>query len=320
MDDTTLTTLNYNIIADKLDSLMLQNHQNFNELSKAIIATNNDNKLFGFFSFDTIITVFITLGIFIFGEYLRSRSIRRKSIEQQRQLRKSIKLTLEKLIPYIHSIETSFIDYFKDTSVDTGLYTLPLITYKYDFKIIVNSDIRELHNAFAEKNIIQNICSQTDSILAIILISESYHDKMLNSINQIGEELIILQSQYLELVNDYLDEMRLKYANSLLQIEPYQIISGLMFSYYFDYLETRKISIFKTVLLNPMTSYIIDKKLFRDNEKANRLTYTAKEFSNQYFEMDLRITAYKNQFINYSDEIKELKNLIIDNMGKINWE
>ena len=115
------------LIATKLDSLIIQNHQNINELSKAIVATNNDGKLLGFFSYDTIITVFITLGIFIFGEYLRNRSLRRKTIEQQGQLRKSIKLNLDKLIPYIDKIETSFITSFKDTTVDTGLYTIPIL-------------------------------------------------------------------------------------------------------------------------------------------------------------------------------------------------
>jgi len=307
------------LIATKLDSLIIQNHQNINELSKAIVATNNDGKLLGFFSYDTIITVFITLGIFIFGEYLRNRSLRRKTIEQQGQLRKSIKLNLDKLIPYIDKIETSFITSFKDTTVDTGLYTIPILIFKYEFKILLNIDIRELHNSFIEKNEIQNICSQIDSILYIIITSESYHEKIVDSSLKIIEGINSNYDEFLNLVNEYLEALRLEYGNQLMRVPEYQFINGLLMSYYIDYLEPRQISIFKTKLLEPVVNYIIDNKLFRKSEKANKITNTAKKFSNLYFELDLKVDAYKNQFATFSNEIKEQKNKVIDNMNKINW-
>jgi hypothetical protein len=307
------------ILATKLDSLILQNHRNFKELSNAIISNSND-KLFGFFSYDTIITVIITLGIFILSEYIRNSSIRKRTIKQQEQLRKSFKLNLNKLIPYIDTLEKAFITTFKNTTVDTGLYTIPILTYKYEFKSLLNIDIRELHNSFIEKNEIQDICSQIDSILYIIITSESYHEKIVDSSTKIFEEININYDEFLNLINEYLDEFRLKHGNELIEVKDFQIINELLFSYYSDYVSSRQISIFRTKLLEPVVNYILQNNLFRESDKANKIIKSAKNFINLYFDLELKMAAYRNQFVTFSNEIKELKNKIIENMGKINWE
>ena len=185
--------------------------------------------------------------------------------------------------------------------------------------MLLNIDIRELHNSFIEKNEIQNICSQIDSILYIIITSESYHEKIVDSSIKIIEEININYYDFLILVNEYLDELRLKYGNQLIRVPEFHFINGLLISYYTDYGGPRQISIFKTKLLEPVVNFIISKKLFRESEKANKITNTAKKFSNLYFELDLKIVAYQNQFVTFSNEIKEQKNKIIDNIGKINW-
>jgi len=318
--DATLITSNYSLVAEKLDTLLpIHNHERLEELTKAIISSGKDNIFWGHFSYDALFATVTTILVIILTELIRELFKLCQKKKREKELRKFIKIHLDKLMPYIENIGKTFEEISNKTTVDTGLYILPPQISKYDFKILMEPNKRELYDSFKEKNRIVNILSQIDSILGVITMSETYHEKLVLSTGNLHNELVKELDNFLNLVASFLEEIRKNAPDIYQQMDEYIFLNEKLIYYYKEIVGTRKIALFHSEVLRPVLKYIVDERLFRLTESANQITKVAKKFSNLYFVLSTEINDYNTQFSSYVANIAQQRQKIEENIASIDW-
>ena len=308
------------LISNKIDTLIIHNNENFKELSNAILASNKGTRFIEFISNDTLFTLLITSAVIFLVEISKSLIQNYTIKRQEKQLRKFIKVHLDKILPYIEIIEYKYQELSSQAKVETGIYVLPAKVFMFDFKIVLNSDLRELYKSFKEKNKIINIVSQLDSISEYINHSEIYHNRAFTRTEKLQNSINIKYDEFLNSASIFLEEFRKEYPNRYQQMDDFKFLNEklLIHSKYIA-AGTRNISIFYKEILRPILVYIVDNKLASESQNANKILSIARDFSNIYFEFDNEINAYKQQFYLFSITIKDIRESILKNIDELNW-
>ena len=308
------------IIATKLDSLIFQNHQNFNELSKAIIASNNDNRFIEFVSNDALFTLVITLFVFFIGGLAKWIW---KLIELSNKNKKTqtfIKYYLDKVVPNVEQIETIYKNVSEATCINVGIDIISPKVYTYDWHTILKIDAIEIYFSFKEKEAINKIVRQLNFIDEIISNCEIYHNLLLHKTNKTTEKLQIKYTDFKDSVFAYTEYIRMEKPNNFNSDNVYVFLNEHMIKHINDVKENyRNTTKFYNETLRPILLYLVDSNLFRVNQYANNITNEANRFSDLYFELSKELEDFSKQYADYSKHISTARISIINNMAIINW-
>lgn len=310
----------FSLIANKIDTLISHNNENLKEISNAIIASNKGSRFIEFISNDTLFTLIITTLVIFLVEFSKSFFKWMVNRKKKKELRSFIKIHIDEILPYIEKIENKYLELSNEATIDTGLYILPAKVFMFDFRIVLNSDLRELYNSFKEKNKIINVVSSLDSISEFIIQSEIYHDKLVLKTEKLQNIIKTKYDEFLKSVSVFIEEIRKNNPHKYQQIEEFKFLNDKLIYHYKNISNTRKSTVFYKETLRPILEYIVDNKLFRVSQNADKISTIAREFSNVYSDLDNEINSYKNQFFLFSATIGDIRKLIQKNIDEMNWK
>lgn len=308
------------LIATKIDSLILQNHQNINELSKAIIANNNDSRLIEFVSNDTLFTIIITLIIFFLGEFVKWLFKRNEQLKKNKETRRFIKYYLDIIIPYTEQIEIGYKKVSETTNINTGIDILSPKVLKNDWRKILKIDVREIYNSFKEKEAINKIIRQLDVIDENVTMCEIYHNLLLQKTDIMTEKLQIKYKDFKNSVFSYTEYIRKEKPNDYKNDGIYIFLNECMLLHIKDVKDNyRNVSKFYAETLRPILEYLVDNNYFRESQYAENITKEANCFSDLYFVLSEELEDFKKQYADYSKNINTARVSIMNDIDKINW-
>ena len=307
------------LLATKLDSLILQNHQNIETLSNAIISANNNQKVWNLVSYDTAFAVGATTVTLLLIEVVKGAINWCKTKQKKQEFRDFIRTRLKEITSYTEQIEHIYTSVSEKTTLDTGLLILPPQVQKSDFKIFLNIDSRELYNSFKEKDIIIKIYGETDTIMNLIELSETFHERLILSNSKNREEIKNLMLSFLDILQDMLEEMRAGSPNLYSQMDEYIFLSDKLNFYRKEIFKTNSILEFYNQFLYPTSEYIYKRKLYTIIKSGNEIIKVAKRFISFFRILDAETNDYKNQFVATVETILSQRKKIEDNIEKINW-
>lgn len=308
------------LLANKIDSLILQNHQNFNELSKAIIATNNDNRFIEFISNDTLFTVIITLIVFLLGEFVKWLFKRNQQLKKNKETRRFIKYYLDLIIPYAKQVEDGYKKVAEATTINTGLDIFSPKVFKNDWRKILNIDAREIYDSFQEKEQINKIIRQLDVIDENVTMCEMYHHLLRKKTDIFTRKLQKKYKAFKKSVFSYTEQIRKEKPNDYRNDGIYVFLNESMLLHIADVKENHRNTIkFYTETLRPILIYLVDNDLYRESQYAENITNEANRFSNLIFELTKELEDFKIQYAEYSKNINKARLSIMENLDLIDW-
>jgi hypothetical protein len=309
------------LIATKLDSLILRNHQNFNELSKAIIATTNDSRLIEFVSNDTLFTLFITLLVFFLGGVVSWLFKRNEQSRKNKETRRFVKYYLDLIVPYVEQIEVGYKKVSETTTIDTGIDIFSPKVLKNDWRKILSIDAREIYSSFKEKEVINKIIRQLDVIDENVTMCEIYHSLLRQKTDITTEKMQIKYKAFKDSVLNYTEHIRKEKPDDFKNDGVYIFLNESILIHVKDVQDNyRNTSKFYNETLRPILLYLVDSNLFRISQYADNITNEAKLFSDLLFELTKELEDFKKQYADYSTNINKARLSIMNNMDKINWQ
>lgn len=281
-------------LEQRIDTFLIQNQQNFDVLTKAVIASNSNTKVWNLFSYDTIFTVITTSLVIVVIELLKwlIRVIDKR--KAKKELKKFINIKLEELIDYIHQLEGSYFESANKVNVNVGILILPIQISKADFKILLNLDSRELYKTYNDKISIFKVFGFLDNIYSAINAYELYHDKMVIEISKTKEELRSLSISLINLLMEVKNEMILNSEFNKTMDEYKYIVERIEF--YRKTLKKDNLKDFNDFFM-PLANYIESKNLIVFLSSANDLLKTFNRFNTLLKITELMIKDYSNQLV-----------------------
>lgn len=308
------------LIATKLDSLIIKNHQNFNELSKAIIGSNNEIRLIKFVSNDVLFTLVVTLSVFVLGGLVKWIWQLIELSKKKRDTRKFIKYYLDKVIPNVEDIEIKYKEISDETNINTGLDIIAPKVLTHDWCTILKIDAREMYFSFREKEAINKIIRQLDSIDEIVSTCGIYHNLLLQKTDRITEKLQLKYKDFRNSVLIYTEYIRKQNPDNYRNDKIYIFLNEHILNHIKEVKENfRNTMKFHAETLRPILIYLVDSDLFRNSQYAENITTEANHFSDLYFELSKTLEDFSKQYAEYSKIIRTARISIVDNREKIKW-
>lgn len=311
-----LITAAQDSIANKFDSLIAENQQNFETLTRAIYETSKSEKLFNIISYDTAFTVFITTIVIVLIELIKWIVSLRKQFNSKQKFRNFFFTKIEELLEYTPKIVKQYRETSITTSFDNGLDILPIQVQKADFRILLNIDSQELHKNFKDKKTTFAIYSEIEAIYELILLYEKFHDRINTGISKFREELRELSIELRNIIEEIQDELRPHIKFDSVKDANYQFFLNKIITYNKD-IDKQSLTDFSENFLIPIYKYINEQNLSDTNKSAGEFIKLFRRFHTIFLILKYEINDYKKYLSSTGTTIEEQCTKIKNNKIKL---
>jgi hypothetical protein len=320
MQDNLIKCYELGQVTKSIDSLRYQLKETTNTFKSVIEKSQSKECFVKGVSNDTVYTVSVTLFIFLLGILINEIIKRIEKYIEKRKIRKYFKYHVDKIYnSFTLKLIKAYKDYYQNISVDTGISRTPPKILSYDFERIRNIDSKELFHSIQKKTELSKILSQLDYFDKILKEVDDYHKNALLASDTLREKLGNQINNYLNLLAEFVDYERTNDPSGYSTNPHFIHFNESLVLFYNQLAGRRALKLFYKMILRPNQKYLVNEQLFRTHEKGKSLTELGKETSYTYNDLRRLTMDVRLQFREFVKYIEESRNVLKENIDKVNW-
>tara|TARA_R110002050_G_scaffold157576_2_gene286196 strand:+ start:3320 stop:4381 length:1062 start_codon:yes stop_codon:yes gene_type:complete len=320
LKDSITVKADYSLIVAELDSIKVQNAKGLKQINNTLQSSLENENFLGLISFDTLFTILVPILIFILGILVDRWAKNISQCRKRKDIRGLAYFHLAKIGSFIEKIEVAYRRMSEETSLDSGILLTPPRILSNDFQRILNIDYQELFLAVREKNALSSIISEVETISQLLQNVDEYHNRVTKVSGEKREVLAKKIYRVYDILVEYNEEIRKREPDQFENNDTYTLINTNVIAYYTEYSGTRNIGQMIEKLVTPIQNHIVERGIFRTDEKAKEVTEVIKSLYDSINEIEVIIGEFKKQYNDFADVLNSSRTNLEGNLSSVNWE
>lgn len=298
--------------------------ENLDTLNSTAEKISNQHKFLGLYTYDTVFTVCVSLGIFvagyIFDRLMKWNDYRTKKIKLQRYFKGLLDRITDKTCM---QIAEAYKDTYTNTNLDTGILTSPPSVLTNIFRRIAHIKEQELLDSFKANNSkesISVIINHLEFLSKMPNEIEKYHLKVLNISDEMREFFIDNVSLYFKLLAKYLDNIKHNRVPTPPNNDVFLPIAKQAFELYQrEILPTNKITRLRDEIIRPVHKSVVETNIYQVDETAGKIAELGQVILRKFYYLNKLTEEFCTQYEYFYTNITSSQKVLEEERAKIKW-